>query len=67
MKISGADEQAALIEQDADLYFRPAYFGDGWIAIRIDLGDVDWDDIAEWLRRSWLAVAPRKLAFMMEF
>lgn len=67
VKISGADEQEQLIESDPERFYRPAYFGDGWIAIRIDLGDVDWDDIAEWLRRSWLAVAPRKLAAMMEF
>ncbi|MDF8332678.1 phosphoribosylglycinamide formyltransferase [Novosphingobium cyanobacteriorum] len=66
-KISGADEQEQLIESDPVRFFRPAYFGDGWIAIRLDLGDVDWDDIGEWLRRSWLAVAPRKLAAMMEF
>lgn len=67
VKISGVDEQEQLIESDPDRFFRPAYFGDGWIGIRLDLGDVDWDDIAEWLRRSWLAVAPRKLAAMMEF
>ncbi len=67
VKISGLDEQEQLIESDPERFYRPAYFGDGWIAIRLDLGDVDWDDIAEWLRRSWLAVAPRKLAAMMEF
>lgn len=65
VKISGADEQAALIEMDADRYYRPAYFGDGWIGIRLDLGDTDWDAIAEWLRKSWLAIAPKKLAGLM--
>lgn len=65
VKISGADEQAALIEMDADRYYRPAYFGDGWIGIRLDLGDTDWDAIGEWLRKSWLAIAPKKLAGLM--
>ena len=65
VKISGADEQAALIEMDADRYYRPAYFGDGWVGIRLDLGDTDWDAIGEWLRKSWLAVAPKKLAGLM--
>ncbi|MGN6690976.1 MAG: formyltransferase family protein, partial [Sphingopyxis sp.] len=65
VKISGADEQAQLIEIDEDRYFRPAYFGDGWIGIRLDLGDTDWDAIGEWLRKSWLAVAPKKLAGLM--
>ncbi|HEX4847776.1 MAG TPA: phosphoribosylglycinamide formyltransferase, partial [Novosphingobium sp.] len=31
VKISGADEQAQLIENDPERYYRPAYFGDGWI------------------------------------
>lgn len=65
VKISGADEQAQLIEMDADRYFRPAYFGDGWVGIRLDLGDNDWDAIADWVRKSWLAVAPKKLSGLM--
>ncbi len=61
VKISGADEQAMLIEADPDRYYRPAYFGDGWIGIRLDLGDNDWSSIADWLRKSWVAIAPPKL------
>jgi len=66
VKISGGDEQAMLIEQDDDRYFRPAYFGDGWIGIRLDLGGVDWDEIGEWLARSWRAVAPKRLTRLMD-
>ncbi|MDE8653250.1 phosphoribosylglycinamide formyltransferase [Novosphingobium album (ex Liu et al. 2023)] len=66
VKISGPDEQAMLIERDAARFFRPAYFGDGWIGIRIDLGGNDWDEIADWLARSWRAVAPRKLTSLMD-
>ena len=65
VKISGADEQAQLIELDEDRYYRPAYFGDGWVGIRLDLGDTDWETIGDWLRKSWLAVAPKKLAGLM--
>ena len=65
VKISGGDEQAALIEMDEARYYRPAYFGDGWVGVRLDLGDTDWDAIGEWLRKSWLAVAPKKLAGLM--
>lgn len=61
LKISGIDEQAMLIASDPDIYYRPAYFGDGWIAMRLDLGSVDWDHIGEWLRKSWIAVAPARL------
>jgi phosphoribosylglycinamide formyltransferase 1 len=61
VKISGVDEQAMLIEQDPARYSRPAYFGDSWISIRLDLGDTDWDAIDEWLTRSWKAIAPARL------
>jgi phosphoribosylglycinamide formyltransferase-1 len=67
VKISGPDEQAQLIDMDEDRYYRPAYFGDGWIGIRLDLGDTDWDAIGEWLRRSWQSVAPRRLQILGEF
>ncbi|MEJ2409543.1 MAG: phosphoribosylglycinamide formyltransferase [Novosphingobium sp.] len=65
-KISGADEQAMLIEQDEEGYFRPAYFGDGWIGIRLDTGRHDWKAIEEWLARSWRAIAPRRLTVLMD-
>ena len=67
VKISGLDEQEQLIESDPQRFFRPAFFGDGWIAVRLDLGDTDWDYIAERVQRSWLAIAPRRLAAFMEF
>lgn len=66
VKISGVDEQAQLIEQDEARYFRPAYYGDGWIGIRLDLGATDWDGIAAWLGRSWRAVAPKKLTRLQD-
>ena len=66
VKISGADEQAMLIDQDPERYYRPAYFGDNWIAIRLDLGDTDWDAIGDWLGRSWRAVAPKKLTRLLD-
>jgi phosphoribosylglycinamide formyltransferase 1 len=66
VKISGPDEQAQLIENDPARYYRPAYFGGEWIAIRLDLGDTDWDAIGEWLARSWRSIAPRKLTGLMD-
>ena len=66
VKISGADEQAQLIDMDPDRYYRPAYFGDGWIAIRLDLGDTDWNAVADWLQRSWRSVAPKRLTGLMD-
>jgi phosphoribosylglycinamide formyltransferase-1 len=66
VKISGPDEQAQLIDMDKERYYRPAYFGDGWVGIRLDLGDTDWDAIADWLQRSWRSVAPKRLTALMD-
>ena len=61
VKISGTDEQAMLIESDPDRYYRPAYFGDGWIGIRLDRGGIEWNHIGEWIGKSWALVAPARL------
>jgi phosphoribosylglycinamide formyltransferase-1 len=66
VKISGVDEQVMLIEQDAERYFRPAYFGDGWIGIRLDMDGNDWDLIGERIARSWRSVAPGKLTALLD-
>jgi formyltetrahydrofolate-dependent phosphoribosylglycinamide formyltransferase len=66
VKISGVEEQTMLIDSDANCYYRPAYFGDGWVGIRLDLGDTDWDHINDWVAKSWRAVAPKKLSKLMD-
>jgi len=45
----------------------PPYLGPkGWIAIRLDSEDLDWEIIAEFARRAYQALAPRKLAALVE-
>lgn len=66
VKTTAPDEQAMLIESDPVRYYRPPYFGDGWIGIRLDLGDTDWDQICERLHEGWRQVAPRKLLGLMD-
>jgi phosphoribosylglycinamide formyltransferase-1 len=62
IKTSGVEEQAMLIENDPDLYYRPAYFGpSGWVGIRLSSA-TDWAHVDEWLTRSWRASAPKRLA-----
>lgn len=61
VKTAGADEQAMLIEMEPDLYFRPAYLGpSGWIAIRLDRRETDWDRVGDRIAQSWEMVAPRR-------
>ena len=65
VKASGVEEQAMLIDEDPELYYRPAYLGpSGWIGIRLDGGAVDWAHIDAWLTRSWRVSAPKRLAAM---
>lgn len=67
VKTSGQDELAALIEQDPETYYRPAYYGaSGWVGIVLNRKDVDWDHVADWLQRSWRAVAPKRLSKLMD-
>lgn len=66
VKCSGQDEMAQLIEAEPELYFRPAYYGPSdWIGIKLDRPRVDWDHVADWLQRSWLAMAPPRLTKLM--
>jgi formyltetrahydrofolate-dependent phosphoribosylglycinamide formyltransferase len=67
VKTSGPDEQAQLIDQDPDLYYRPAYFGpSGWVGLRLD-GPIDWTQVEDRIATSWTLIAPRKLAMLREF
>ena len=66
VKVSGLDEQQQLIENDAVRYYRPPYFGDSWVGVRLDLGDNDWDSIVQKLQRSWRMSAPKKLTALQD-
>ena len=62
VKTSGEEEQAMLVEQQPDLYYRPAYLApSGWIGLRVDGEAVDWDHVADRVAMSWELVAPSKL------
>jgi phosphoribosylglycinamide formyltransferase-1 len=67
VKTSGPDEMAALIEQDPEAYYRPAYYGPaGWVGIVLNRKGVDWDHVADWLGRSWRSVAPKRLTKLID-
>jgi hypothetical protein len=64
---SSLSEQRRLIQDDPISFFVPAYLGSrGWIAIRLDLDEVDWDTVTELAGRAYQATAPRKLAAAIE-
>lgn len=66
VKTDSLDEMMALIDQDPDLYFKPAFYGaSGWIGVTLNRPDTDWDHVADWLAQSWRRCAPKNLTKLM--
>jgi predicted DNA-binding protein (MmcQ/YjbR family) len=64
---SSMSEQRRLVKDDPASFFVPAYLGSkGWVAIRLDLDEVDWDTVSELARRAYQEIAPRKLAALVD-
>jgi phosphoribosylglycinamide formyltransferase-1 len=64
---SNLNEQRRLIQSDAETFFVPAYVGSrGWIGMRLDLEEVDWETATDLLKRGYQEIAPRKLAMMID-
>lgn len=64
---SNLSEQRRQVRDDPDNFFVPPYLGSkGWIAIRLDADEVDWEVMTDFARRAYQAVAPRKLAALVE-
>jgi hypothetical protein len=55
-------EQEALVAAAPERFFRPPYVGPrGWIGIRLDVDDLDWDEVAALVAEAYRLVAPRRL------
>ena len=64
---SSLSEQRRLVKDDPISFYVPPYLGSkGWIAIRLDLDEVDWDTVTELTRRAYQELAPRKLAALID-
>jgi phosphoribosylglycinamide formyltransferase 1 len=67
VKTTGQDELLDLCEQSPETYLKPAYYGaSGWIGIVLNRADLDWDHVAQWLQRSWRAMAPARLTRLLD-
>ena len=54
--------QEMLVEDDPDRFWVPAFVGrHGWIGIRLDLEEPDWDELEGFVRDAWLLTAPKRL------
>jgi hypothetical protein len=60
-------ENSGLVATDPHRFYLPRYVGNrGWVALRLDLHDVDWGEVAELVADSYRMVAPKRLAAMVD-
>lgn len=56
-------DNKALAEAQPRRFYLPAYIGfRGWVALRLDVGKIDWEEVRELLLGSYTLVAPKRLA-----
>ena len=59
-------DNAALAAANPARFYLPAYIGPkGWVALRLDVGPVDWEEVAELVVTSYRLVAPKRLAALI--
>jgi hypothetical protein len=64
-KVPSGDMEA-LVSLDPERFFVPAYLGSrGWIGVRLDLHEVDWDEIERLVAVSYRLIAPKRLAALV--
>ncbi|MEL7190006.1 MAG: phosphoribosylglycinamide formyltransferase [Pseudomonadota bacterium] len=67
VKTGSMDELLSLVENQPEVYFKPAYYGaSGWVGLILNRRGVDWGHVEEWLGRSWRAVAPKRLTKLLD-
>lgn len=60
-------DNVVLVAADPVRFYMPAYVGPrGWVGLRLDVGEVDWEEAAELIMHSYVMAAPRKLAEMVD-
>jgi hypothetical protein len=63
MALPGDNE--ALIAAHPERFYMPAYIGPrGWVALRLDVGGLDWNEVAELVVGSYRLIAPKRLALL---
>jgi hypothetical protein len=59
--------QEALVSSDADRFFVPPYVGGkGWVGVRLDITNIDWDEIAEIVQDAYRLVATKRLVAQLD-
>jgi len=65
-KVLSGDNKA-LAEAQPGRFYLPAYIASkGWVALRLDTGKIDWEEVRELLLGSYVLIAPKRLAEQVE-
>jgi hypothetical protein len=60
-------ENNALVAAQPKRFYLPAYMAHrGWVALRLDTGDIDWEEVGELVRVSYILIAPKHLGDMVK-
>ena len=55
-------DNALLVAAQPERFYMPAYIGRrGWVALRLDRGKIDWEEVRELVTGSYRMVAPKRL------
>ncbi len=56
-------DNTALVSANPARFYLPAYLASsGWVALRLDAGEIDWDEVAELVAGSYRLLAPKSLS-----
>jgi hypothetical protein len=59
-------DNSALVAAHPGRFYLPAYMASrGWVALRLDKGKPDWEEVAEIVATSYRLIAPKRLAAMV--
>jgi hypothetical protein len=57
----------AMVARDPARFHLPPYMArHGWVGLRLDAGEVDWDEVAALVTEAYVLMAPRRLAAMVD-
>ena len=60
-------DNVALSKSNPERYFVPAYVGPrGWVALRLDVGEIDGEEVRELVADSYRRIAPKGLAALVK-
>ena len=60
-------ENTFLVESAPRRFYLPAYIGSrGWIGLRMDRATLNWTEVKELIHGSYLQIAPKKLAALVD-